>query len=41
MTNNGRETQGFAKNDTGCKNYDKSVPMMEKQNIGSGADYVL
>ena len=41
MAKNWRETQGFAKNDTGCKNYDKSVSMMEKQNIGSGADYVL
>lgn len=33
--------QGFAKSNTGCKGYDKSVPAMGKQNMESGADYVL
>lgn len=33
--------QGFAKSNTGCKRYDGSVLMMEQQNVGGGADYVL
>lgn len=36
-----REIQEFAKSNTVCERYDESVPMMEKQNEGGGAEYVL